>query len=172
LIAGLNNVAYPGILPGYFYLLQAPGVREVRSKSCIYLKKKNIPFCFYYFHDINVYMKPLVIIIICVLTSFIAQARQIAKKDSIIIGKCVVDASCGKCRFGISGDDCELAVRINGKAYLVDNAGINNFGDAHAKDGFCNAVRKAEVKGIIVNNRFRAEYFKLLPAAQRKKRGR
>ena len=75
----------------------------------------------------------------------------------------VVEASCGECQFGLEGKSCDLAVRIDGKPYFVDGTTIDEHGDAHAKDGFCKAVRKAEVQGEIVNNRFKATYFKLLP---------
>ena len=75
----------------------------------------------------------------------------------------VVEASCGECNFGLKGKSCDLAVRINGKAYFVDGTSIDEHGDAHAKDGFCQAIRKAEVKGKIVKGRFKATYFKLLP---------
>ena len=74
----------------------------------------------------------------------------------------VVEASCGECQFKMKGDDCDLAVRIDGKCYFVDGTKIDSHGDAHAKDGFCNAVRKAEVQGEVVNNRFQVTYFKLL----------
>jgi len=76
----------------------------------------------------------------------------------------IVEAACGECQLGLPGKSCDLAVRINGKAYFVDGTAIDSHGDAHAKDGFCNAIRKAEVKGEIVNNRFKATYFKLIKA--------
>jgi hypothetical protein len=75
----------------------------------------------------------------------------------------VIEASCGECQFGMEGKSCDLAVRIDGKSYFVDGTTIDQHGDAHAKDGFCKAVRKAEVQGEIVNNRFKATYFRLLP---------
>jgi Family of unknown function (DUF6370) len=74
----------------------------------------------------------------------------------------VVETACGQCQFGLPGKSCDLAVRINGKSYFVDGTSIDEHGDAHAKDGFCNAIRKAEVQGQIVNNRFKATYFKLI----------
>jgi hypothetical protein len=74
----------------------------------------------------------------------------------------VVEAACGQCKFGLKGKGCNLAVRINGKAYFVDGTDIDSHGDAHADDGFCNAIRKAEVQGGIVKNRFKASYFRLL----------
>ncbi len=73
------------------------------------------------------------------------------------------ELSCGQCQFHLKGKGCDLAVRINGKAYFVDGAHIDSFGDAHADDGFCKTIRKAEVQGEIVNGRFKATYLKLLP---------
>ncbi|MCA8831099.1 DUF6370 family protein [Hymenobacter pini] len=75
----------------------------------------------------------------------------------------IVEASCGQCRLGLPGKGCDLAVRIDGKAYFVDGTNIDSHGDAHAKDGFCQAIRKAEVQGTVVNNRFVATSFRLLP---------
>ncbi len=77
--------------------------------------------------------------------------------------------ACGKCKFGMTGHTCELAVKIDGKTYYVDNASIDDFGDAHANDGFCNAVRQARVQGEIVDGRFKARYFELLPEKKKKK---
>jgi hypothetical protein len=74
-----------------------------------------------------------------------------------------VETSCGECQFKLKGKSCDLAVRIEGKAYFVDGTKIDDHGDAHAKEGFCNAVRKAEVQGEIKNERFIVTYFKLLP---------
>lgn len=77
--------------------------------------------------------------------------------------KQIVEASCGQCQFGMEGKECDLAVRIDGKTYFVDGTHIDKHGDAHAEDGFCAAVRKAEVIGEIVDNRFKVTHFKLLP---------
>lgn len=75
----------------------------------------------------------------------------------------VVEASCGQCRLGLPGKSCDLAVRFGGQAYFVDGTTIDSHGDAHATDGFCQAIRKAEIQGEVVNNRFVATYFRLLP---------
>jgi len=75
----------------------------------------------------------------------------------------IAEASCGQCQFKMQGKGCDLAVRINGKSYFVDGTKIDDHGDAHAKDGFCEKIRIAGIKGIIVNKRFVATYFKLLP---------
>jgi hypothetical protein len=63
----------------------------------------------------------------------------------------------------MEGNDCDLALRIKGKSYFVDGTKIDDHGDAHAKNGFCQKVRKAEVQGRIVKNRFVVTSFKLLP---------
>jgi len=75
----------------------------------------------------------------------------------------IVEASCGQCQFGMEGHGCELAVRIEGKSYFVDGSSIDSHGDAHANDGFCAAVRKAEVVGKVIDNKFKVTSFKLLP---------
>jgi hypothetical protein len=79
----------------------------------------------------------------------------------------ILDVACGQCKLGLKADGCTLAVRVNGKAYFVDGTSIDEHGDAHGKDGFCNAIRKAEVQGEIVGDRVVVTYFKLLP--QKKK---
>lgn len=68
-----------------------------------------------------------------------------------------VELSCGQCQFGLTSQEgCDLAVRIEGVAYFVDGADIDDFGDAHDKQtGFCEVIRTASVSGDIVNNRFK-----------------
>jgi len=110
-------------------------------------------------------MKKFIFIIFIGLLNMAAQAQVVAKKVSTakIINKQTVDIACGECQFKMKGKDCELAVKIDGKAYFVDGKGIDDFGDAHGEHGFCNAVSRAEVTGEIVNNRFKAKEIKLLP---------
>ena len=86
-----------------------------------------------------------------------AQDKKVQSKTQ------VVDAACGECQFGMEGKGCDLAVRIDGKSYFVDGTSIDSHGDAHANDGFCAAVRKAEVVGEVVDDRFKVHSFKLLP---------
>ena len=76
----------------------------------------------------------------------------------------IVELSCGQCQFNLkSQDGCDLAVRINDKSYFVDGADIDAFGDAHDKNtGFCEVIRKAEVKGELINDRFQVSSVKLL----------
>lgn len=76
----------------------------------------------------------------------------------------IVEASCGQCQFGMKGKGgCDLAVRIDGKPYFVEGTDINKHGDAHAADGFCSVVRKAEVVGEVKGDKFVASSFKILP---------
>lgn len=79
-----------------------------------------------------------------------------------------VEASCGECQFKMEGKGCHLAVRMNGKTYFVDGTSIDDHGDAHGETGFCESIRKAEVQGEVVNNRFKATYFKVLPPSSAK----
>jgi hypothetical protein len=79
-----------------------------------------------------------------------------------------VEASCGQCKLGLKGKGCSLAIRMDGKAYFVDGSEIDSHGDAHAEDGFCNRIRKAKVQGEVVNNRFKATYFVVLPESSKK----
>jgi hypothetical protein len=97
--------------------------------------------------------------IVLLFTALISSAQE--KKETL--KSKIVEVSCGECQFGLEGKSCDLAVRIDGKAYFVDGTKIDDHGDAHAKDGFCETVRKAEVTGEIVNNRFKVTSFTLLP---------
>jgi hypothetical protein len=108
------------------------------------------------------------------LLSFISFAQEGATKQQPDPAKAVdtVEVSCGQCNFKLKTQaGCDLAVRINGKAYFVDGTKIDDHGDAHASDGFCSAVRKARVQGVVVDGRFKASYFVLLPAEKVKQHG-
>jgi len=82
----------------------------------------------------------------------------------------IVETSCGQCNFGMAGKGCSLAVRMDEKSYWVDGTAIEDHGDSHGADGFCNVVRKAEVTGTVVDDRFKATSFKLLPKEQASKK--
>lgn len=73
------------------------------------------------------------------------------------------EISCGQCQFDLnSKDGCDLAVRINDKAYFVEGFGIDDFGDAHnEKTGFCEVIRKGKISGKIENNKFLASKIEL-----------
>lgn len=78
--------------------------------------------------------------------------------------KQVAEISCGQCQFEIAGQNgCDLAIRIDNKAYFVEGFKIDDFGDAHNKQtGFCEVIRKADIKGKIENNKFVASSIKLV----------
>ena len=83
--------------------------------------------------------------------------------------KQIVEVACGQCQFKMKQKKgCDLAIRIDGKSYFVEGTKIDDHGDAHANDGFCNAVRKAEVIGEVKGDKFVVSYFKLLPESTKK----
>jgi hypothetical protein len=74
-----------------------------------------------------------------------------------------VEASCGQCNFGLTEPGgCDLAVRIEGKAYFVDGSKLDDHGDAHARRGMCNIVRRAAVTGKVVDDRYQATTFRIV----------
>jgi hypothetical protein len=85
-----------------------------------------------------------------------------AKGSNISINQ-VVEAACGQCQFKMTEKSgCDLAVKIDGESYFVDGTTIHDHGDAHADDGFCETIRQVEVKGEIIDGRFKAESFTLI----------
>ena len=81
--------------------------------------------------------------------------------------KQIVEVACGQCQFKMKDKKgCDLAVRMGGKSYFVEGTHIDDHGDAHSEEGFCNAVRKAEVTGTIKGDKFVATSFKLLPKSK------
>lgn len=106
-------------------------------------------------------MKNLVITFCLSIFGLAANAQATPSQNTSIKNK-IVEIACGECKFKMKGKSCDLAVRIDGVAYFVDGKTVDDFGDAHAEHGFCNAISKAEVTGEIVNNRFKATSIKLL----------
>jgi|TARA_B110000967_G_scaffold147419_1_gene150924 hypothetical protein len=78
--------------------------------------------------------------------------------------KQIVAISCGQCMFDLNSEKgCSLAVRVDNQAYFVEGFEIDDFGDAHDKHtGFCNVIRKAEVVGELVNDKFIASSIQLV----------
>ena len=109
-------------------------------------------------------IKSICIVISCLLITFISNGQEknlaISKPNpELKVQK--LKTACGQCMFGMAGKDCTLALRIKNKTYLVEGTSIDDHGDAHASNGFCNKVRKAEVQGEIIDKKFRVTYFKL-----------
>lgn len=73
----------------------------------------------------------------------------------------LVEASCGMCQFKVkSAKGCSVYVKIEGNFYPVKGMDEKVFGDSHADDGYCNAVKKAYVSGEIKKGKFYATAFK------------
>lgn len=103
------------------------------------------------------------LIIVCLMFMGITISSQQVKLKTQ-----VVEAACGQCQFNMQGKKgCDLAVRIDGKSYFVEGTKIDDHGDAHSQEGFCNAVRKAEVTGEVKGEKFVATSFKVLPAEKK-----
>ncbi len=70
-----------------------------------------------------------------------------------------VEAGCASCIFNMEGvRGCKLAVKIDGKPYLVTGADV----DAHGA-GLCSSAKKAKVVGKIEGDKFVATSFELQP---------
>lgn len=111
-------------------------------------------------------MNRLIFTLFICLYCFAANAQTPAKKTTApkTITKQTVEIACGECKFNMEGKGCDLAIRIDGKPYFVDGKSVDDFGDAHdEKHGFCNVIKKAEVTGELVNNRFKAKTITLVP---------
>ena len=78
----------------------------------------------------------------------------------------VYTVSCGKCNFEMTGDECDLAIEVDGKFYYVEGTNIHDHGDPDADGGMCTRKREAQVTGQIKHGVFVAESFKLLPLSE------
>ena len=83
-------------------------------------------------------------------------------RNALVFDDAFVQAACGECQFGLEGEGCDLAVRLGDRAWFVDGTAIDDHGDAHAADGFCNAVRRARVSGRVVDGRLVVTSFALV----------
>ena len=99
-------------------------------------------------------MKKLIFLSLCLLLSCAE------KKEKYI----TAEISCGQCQFNLTGQKgCDLAIKIDEKAYFIDGAHIDDFGDAHdKKTGFCEVIRTAKVVGQIEGNRYKISSIKLI----------
>ena len=109
-------------------------------------------------------MKNIILIATVLLISFSANAQKKEKTYKVLAG-------CGQCQLEmISKTGCDLAIQYAGKKYWVDGSGINEHGDSHASDGFCNAIRKAKIQGTFEDDTFHASSFILLTEKKKKKK--
>ena len=80
-----------------------------------------------------------------------------------------VEAGCGMCMFGLKDKDCLLSIRKDDKVLHVRGTGIDDHGDAHGDDGFCNATHRARVQGLTKGESFIVTYFELIPKTAKRK---
>jgi hypothetical protein len=110
-------------------------------------------------------MKKTVFVVLAVFLTVVAFSQE-NKKPKMVLDSSkethVLEASCGTCMFKMKGDGCKLAVRFKGKDYFVVGTGIDDHGDAHDQEGFCNAISKAKVQGKVEGDAFKVSYFELL----------
>ena len=86
------------------------------------------------------------------------------RTSKLTLSDAKAEAGCATCIFDMKGvTGCKLAVKIDGRAYLVEGSGIDDHGDAHAEDGLCNAARPARVSGHVEGDKFVASKIELLP---------
>lgn len=92
--------------------------------------------------------------------TLIVSSCATSKTSNYIEG--IYNVSCGKCNFDMTGDECDIAIEINGKHYYIEGSEIDDHGDEHAADGLCSTTRKANVKGKIKFGVFIAESVELV----------
>ncbi len=110
-------------------------------------------------------MKKIFILAISLFSFLVSFSQESSKKKMVFDPTKKVyelESACGTCMFKMQGKTCKLAVKLNNKNYYVEGTGIDDHGDAHDKDGFCNAIRKAKVQGEVVGDKFKVTYFELI----------
>lgn len=108
-------------------------------------------------------MKTLSLILSFIFIVSAASAQSAAGKLDPSKPTDTLDVACGMCQFEMKGEDCALAARLKDRSYYIEGTHIDSHGDAHAKDGFCNMVRRAVVQGGVAGDKYKVTYFKLLP---------
>jgi hypothetical protein len=109
-------------------------------------------------------MKNFILVISLFLVSSSANAQKKDKTYKVL-------ASCGQCQLDMNTKKgCDLAIQYAGKKYWVEGSGIEDHGDSHASEGFCNAIRKAKVTGTFKENQFYATSFVLIQKKKKKKK--
>ena len=110
-------------------------------------------------------MKKCLLLLVMMVSFSLTYAQDTTKKKLVYNPKnptYEVEATCGTCMFKMEGKGCLLAIKFKGKNYFVDGTDLDDHGDAHDSEGFCNAIKKAKVQGSIVKDRFEVTYFELI----------
>jgi hypothetical protein len=116
-------------------------------------------------------MKKCMLSLIFIFTVHISMAQQskLSKKPDPRKELIEVEAGCGMCQFGLKDKDCLLAIRTDDKVLHVKGTDIDDHGDAHGDDGFCNATHRARVQGRKKGETFVVTYFELIPKTAKQK---
>ena len=65
--------------------------------------------------------------------------------------------SCGMCNFFTEDKICSVSVKIGKDVFKVHGVNIDDHGNSHAVDGYCNVIKRAYVNGELKNNKLHAE---------------
>ncbi|MBI89882.1 MAG: hypothetical protein CMG60_07330 [Candidatus Marinimicrobia bacterium] len=76
-------------------------------------------------------------------------------KDNYLRGNVLI--SCGMCNFMSQDNDCSLAIKVGKNVISVVDIGIDEHGDSHANDGYCNVIKKVYIEGVINYNKINVE---------------
>ena len=60
------------------------------------------------------------------------------------------------CNFMNGDNDCALAIKVGRDVLSLKDVGIDDHGDSHAKDGYCNVIKKVYVEGRVRGKTFKA----------------
>ena len=110
-------------------------------------------------------MKKCLLLLVMMVSFSLTYAQDTTKKKLVYNPKnptYEVEATCGTCMFKMEGKGCLLAIKFKGKNYFVDGTDLDDHGDAHDSEGFCNAIKKAKVQGSVVKDRFLVTYIELI----------
>ena len=79
-------------------------------------------------------------------------------KDNFIRGNVLI--SCGMCNFMTNTEDCSLTIKVGSSVLSISGIGIDDHGDSHAIDGYCNVIKKVYVEGEIKGDSFKPTILK------------
>ena len=61
------------------------------------------------------------VLLVLVIATDCSRARaQNPPTPALPVPRQIVEAACGECQFGMTGNGCDLAIRIDGSTYFVD----------------------------------------------------
>jgi hypothetical protein len=79
---------------------------------------------------------------------------EIIPRNNYIEGNVLI--SCGMCNFMNGDNNCAIAIKVGRDVLSLKDVGIDDHGDSHAKDGYCNVIKKVYVEGRVRGKTFKA----------------